>query len=427
MTEESGQADVTVIGGGLAGMATSIHLARAGFRVLCLDSEARTKQPVGESLDWSAPALLAEFGLDMASVIGGRAGTYKAKVTAVLPDGTTRQYMPGKWLAEPPYKVEVRTLHVDRVQLDSALRALMHREGVNLAVDRAVTVETDGRRVKALRTGSGLRIESPWFVDASGAGALFPRAFKLAAIDYGPRKAAMWAYFPAAETTQGTTLYLDGEPPYMEWIWEIPIRDDMLSVGYVASGDAIKQQRRQGRSVETIFRERLAQIPRFATHLSSTGAVEPNVTSFQCRVHKDIAGPNWVVVGEAASMVDPMTSNGVTAALRTASEASSLIASARQHGRLPYFARRMYSKRVGDLGQFFNCGIEKVIYDRAVRARFGVLAAGRLYTVPAWLMNAVYSRLEPLGPVATVVFGFALHCFRAASAVLNFLCREVAA
>jgi hypothetical protein len=122
-----------------------------------------------------------------------------------------------------------------------------------------------------------------------------------------------------------------------------------------------------------------------------------------------------------------MTSNGVTAALRTAAEASSLIVRAARRGHLPYVARRLYSKRVGDLGRFFNCGIEKVIYDRAVRARFGVLAAGRLYTVPAWVMNAVYSRLGPPGPVATVVFGLALNCFRAASAVLNLLCREVAA
>jgi succinate dehydrogenase/fumarate reductase flavoprotein subunit len=28
--------DVTVIGGGLAGMAASIHLAKAGFKVVCV-------------------------------------------------------------------------------------------------------------------------------------------------------------------------------------------------------------------------------------------------------------------------------------------------------------------------------------------------------------------------------------------------------
>ena len=50
-----------------------------------------------------------------------------------------------------------------------------------------------------------------------------------------------------------------------------------------------------------------------------------NVTSFKCRVYLRTAGPNWLICGEAASMVDPITANGVTAALRHAEEASSLI------------------------------------------------------------------------------------------------------
>ncbi len=50
--------DVTVIGGGLAGMAASLHLAKAGFRVACIEPEAGVRQPVGESLIKASPALL---------------------------------------------------------------------------------------------------------------------------------------------------------------------------------------------------------------------------------------------------------------------------------------------------------------------------------------------------------------------------------
>jgi len=51
--------------GRLAGTAASIHLARAGFKVLCIEAEVDPSNPVGESLDWSAPALLSELGLPM--------------------------------------------------------------------------------------------------------------------------------------------------------------------------------------------------------------------------------------------------------------------------------------------------------------------------------------------------------------------------
>jgi flavin-dependent dehydrogenase len=55
MQNETEQADVTVIGAGLAGMAASIHLADAGLRILCVEADSLDRDPVGESLDWSAP------------------------------------------------------------------------------------------------------------------------------------------------------------------------------------------------------------------------------------------------------------------------------------------------------------------------------------------------------------------------------------
>lgn len=97
--------------------------------------------------------------------------------------------------------------------------------------------------------------------------------------------------------------------------------------------------------------------------MRSAPAISTRVTSYRCRVHSHIFGPNWLVAGEAAAMVDPMTSNGVTAALRHASEAAALIIKYRYRYRIPWIAAAMYSRRVQDVARFFNCGIEKVVYD----------------------------------------------------------------
>jgi phytoene dehydrogenase-like protein len=51
MQEAANRADVTVIGGGLAGMAASFHLARAGYLVTCIEPDMGSSRPVGESLD----------------------------------------------------------------------------------------------------------------------------------------------------------------------------------------------------------------------------------------------------------------------------------------------------------------------------------------------------------------------------------------
>ena len=80
----------------------------------------------------------------------------------------------------------------------------------------------------AVNTQLGNRISSPWFIDASGSAAsLFARAFRLPAYESGPRKVAIWGYFPVTTPVEGTTLYAEGvKPAYMEWVWEIPINPD---------------------------------------------------------------------------------------------------------------------------------------------------------------------------------------------------------
>jgi 2-polyprenyl-6-methoxyphenol hydroxylase-like FAD-dependent oxidoreductase len=417
--------DVTVIGGGLAGMAASIHLSRAGLRVLCIEPDVTEADSVGESLDWSAPGLLNVLGLTMEQLVAERIATYKRHVTLKLGDGIDRSYIPGEWLGRPPFNVELRTLHVDRGQLNQLLRRIVLREGVTFLQDKVVSVEANGRRVTAVSTQLGNKISSPWFVDASGgAASLFARTFQLPVYESGPRKVAIWGYFPLTEPSEGTTLYVEGvKPPYMEWVWEIPINPDTLSVGYVATGETIKAQRQGGQTVEDILRGKLCRFPRFESLLKAVPATSPSVTSFACRMHGRVAGPNWVIAGEAATMVDPMTANGVTAALRHASEGSRLIIESRHRRRIPYLRAAMYSRRVLSLAMFFNRGIERLIYESPIRNRIGVLQAGDVYTVPAWSLNSIYSRFRPYGVFRTLLFGGLLDLSRLVEYVLYQFCR----
>jgi flavin-dependent dehydrogenase len=126
-------------------MAASIQLAWAGYRVVCIEAEPGSHPPVGESFDWSAPALLADLGLPMDGLIAQNIATYKRHVTVKLMDRSSRHYEPGEWLGKPPYNVELRTLHVDRLQLDQALREITLNEGVEMVTDRIVDIERDQR------------------------------------------------------------------------------------------------------------------------------------------------------------------------------------------------------------------------------------------------------------------------------------------
>jgi flavin-dependent dehydrogenase len=418
--------DVTVIGGGLSGKAASLHLAKAGLKVICIEPVQTPRQQVGESLDWSSPDLLKALGLSMDDVVTAGMGTWKRHVIMKLRDGSQEDYIPDAWLAGAPFHVELRTLHVDRSRLDKELLRRAIDSGVTLIVDKVVKVERNSTHISSVHTEAGACFSSPWFIDASGFAASFlAREFHLRAIHNGPAKVAMWTYFPVSEAIEGTTLYMEPAPAeYLDWIWEIPINPGVVSVGYVTTGASMKLKREQGLQVEDIFRQQLIKFPRFASLLQEHTMSAPSVTSFRSRVHLGVTGPNWLIVGEAASMVDPITANGVTASLRHAAEASHLILKHRKRGTLPRSARVCYSSRILQLARFFNSGIEKVVYEPPVRNRIGLRKSGTVYTSPAWTMNLVYARLRPNGILTTFLFGLFLGFFRAAAWVFYQLCKS---
>jgi flavin-dependent dehydrogenase len=360
----------------------------------------------------------------MSRLLDEEMATWKRHVILKLRSGASEHYVPSDWLARPPFNVELRTIHVDREKLDRALREIVVSAGVTWFRDRVVRVERLDRTVTSVVTQTGAEIFSRWYLDASGsATSLFPRLFDLPADEFGPKKVAMWDYFPAPKPLEGTTINADCEgPSYMSWVWQIPIHPETISVGYVAAGESVGEKRKQGMSLQDIFREQLGQYAETSHLAQSSAAVSPRTTSFRCRAYSKTNGPNWLVIGESAAVVDPMTSNGVTAALRHAEEASQIIVRSRNRKQLPWLARSLYSRRVRYMANFFNSGIEKVVYDWPVRTRIGPIRAGDVYTIPAWSINNIYSRIRPSGIASTILFGMFLGTLRFAMNLFYWFC-----
>jgi flavin-dependent dehydrogenase len=390
--------EVGIGGAGLGGMGAAIFLRQAGVRVVCIEPEPFPHARVGESFDWSTPSLLNALGLPRDQLIAENIGIYKKKIR-LFPLGRPEfDGGPHEWFQKPPLGFEVTTLHADRVAMDQKLFERAQSLGVEFIWDRVAAVETEGERVVALRTAQGRRVSAAWFVDASGQARVFAKAFGIPKVDYGRRKVCLWTYFATETHYEGTSFYGDDMGEYLSWTWEIPINASTISVGWVMPAEALQARRRTGKPVSELLREELAKYPRFEKLLAEQPDTPVRTTSYRCYVNRRVCGPNWVMVGEAASLPDPLTGNGVTAAFRHAKDASSFIVESLTQGALTHEQMLVYDTNVRRMGHAFNLSIELCAYNPIMRWGVGSLVAMTVYTGFGYLINALYNKFNPQTP-----------------------------
>lgn len=404
--------DVAVIGAGIAGLAACVLLRQRGFRVLCGDAVPCPHQKVGESLDWSSPALLARLGIDTRRLLHDGIATDKRRIVVCERGQPEWGAAPPPVIARSPLRFETATLHVDRTAIDLLVYEQALALGTTFEWARVARVECEGDRVTACTTTDGRTLRASWFIDASGTARLFSRALDIPIVSYGRPKVCLWTYFDTPPLNDGTTFFVENDDDYLRWVWDIPITPSRTSVGFVLSADVVRERRHAGGSPEEILLQELRRHPRFDGLLTASPAPEVSRTTFQPYVTSRVCGGNWLIVGEAASMPDPLTGNGFTSGIRHARHAVEAIASS-PGGTLSPARQRLYSRHVQRLGHSFNDHIERAVYQPHVRRAFGLRIATYVYTLFAFFTNALQARFDPRGPVATGAFALPFAAARA--------------
>ncbi len=403
--------DVAVIGSGIAGLAASVFLRQEGLEVVCLDAHPHPHHKVGESLDWSSPGLLQRLGIAADGLLAREIATPKQKIVVCELGRDAWSAAPPPRIRRDPLRFETVTLHVDRTAVDSLVYERATALGTTFIWERVSSLQMDGERVTSCTTASGRRVDARWFIDATGTARLFAREMKIPVTPYGRHKVCVWTYFDTPPLADGTVFFVDNSDAYLRWVWDIPISPQQTSVGFVLAADVVRDQVRAGHSIESMLRDELRRHPRFDALLEQSPQLRVESTSFQPYVTSKVCGVNWLMVGEAASMPDPLTGNGFTSGIRHARHACEAIRAAREHDALFPRQRRAYDRHVFRLGHSFNAHIERAIYQPQIRWGFGLKTATYVYTFFAFFMNALHARFDPRGRASmatfAVVFGLA--------------------
>ncbi|MFO0924305.1 MAG: NAD(P)/FAD-dependent oxidoreductase [Pirellulales bacterium] len=211
------------------------------------------------------------------------------------------------------------------------------REHGVTAIEGARVLETifEGTRAVGVRVKiegqAEQEVRASVVVDASGQSSMMIDRLGLRQWDPVLKKAALWTYWKGAKREngidEGATIVLQTEGK-KGWFWYIPLQDDIVSVGVVASYDYLFQNR-ASKDLETIYFEEVARCPGLQPKLENAtrcdvfrAQKEYSYQSTQC------AGDGWVLVGDAYGFLDPLYSSGILLALQSGVLAGDSIADA---------------------------------------------------------------------------------------------------
>lgn len=326
--------DVVIAGGGPAGAVCAIELARRDRRVLVLEAETPPRYRIGESVSPAVCEVLGSYGID--------------------PDQHGFVVKPGAtfaWGARAPYATYYAGAtgwQVRRDVLDAALLDRARAEGAEVRTGCRVTrvlFSGDQATGVSLVTSEGFTsdVGAAYVIDATGRATLLGRQRGL--LEHYPDldRHAIWAYWEGGrelpDRAAGNSLYIGGRPAW----WYLPVdrRADLVGVGLIGSGPLPDV------NVDAAYASALDEVPILRDLLGGADRSGP-VRSESCPAYllRQVSGPGWLAVGDAAAFVDPVVTPGVQLAVESGQLAASVVHSVLEQPELAGPLGSEYQRRV---------------------------------------------------------------------------------
>ena len=309
-------ADVLIAGAGPAGCAAARMLAALGHRVILVDRPPGTRRVLAESIPPSAQRILSALGMRNAVDAAGFQAWLGNTVWWGEADPRVEIFRHG----ESGYQVE--RSRFDAVLRDQAALAGAHvrtgtvRHVVIPGLDSAADGPASGARVSATIDVNGrlAEVSASMVLDCSGrAGVIARKGLREGGATHRTvALAGVWhADRPWPEAQDGHTLvvsHADG------WAWSVPT--DRETRYFTVMVDPERSHLARGVPAVDVYRTELDKVIPFRPWLEHATLVDgpwgAHASLYGCQRQ---AGPGFLLVGDAASFIDPLSSFGVKKAL----------------------------------------------------------------------------------------------------------------
>jgi flavin-dependent dehydrogenase len=321
--------DVLIVGGGAAGSATGITLARLGASVLVADRSAE-RPLLGESVPPAATPHLQELGVWERFAADAHAPSYGNHSSWGRPEIDEYDFI------RSPYGAG---RHLDRARFDDMMRAAVAEAGGTVqSATRLIACRQalDGRWHCTLSSGRTRRdVCAGFVVDASGRARSFVRTQGAKRRVYDRLVGVIGVLRPTGDGTDSDTFTLI-EAARDGWWYGSGLPDGRLVIGCMTDADLAAESRvRSAACWNSMVKETVHVRDRVGRGQFQLEAPPRLVAADSSRLDT-MTGPGWCVVGDAAAAYDPLSSQGILSALAGGISAGKAIAGAESGGLAEY-------------------------------------------------------------------------------------------
>ncbi|SEI25525.1 Dehydrogenase (flavoprotein) [Pseudomonas asplenii] len=316
--------EVLVIGAGPSGAIAAALLKRKGHDVLIVERQHFPRFSIGESLLSHCLDFVEEAGmLDAVNAAG-----FQLKNGAAFAWGERYSAFDfGKTFSNG----KPTTFQVQRAEFDKLLADQAALQGVEIRYGEEIVAADFERSQPQLQVrredGSEYPLQARFVLDASGYGRVLPRLLDLEAPSGFPVRQAVFTHIedridhPAFDREK---ILITTHPENRDiWFWTIPFSNGRCSLGVVAD---VSHFAGRSEDLDVCLKDFVAETPSLQNVLANAVWDTPAraIGGYSANV-KNLHGPGYALLGNAAEFLDPVFSSGVTIAMRSASMAAGLL------------------------------------------------------------------------------------------------------